>query len=116
MIITLLNIIVSVAISQPHTVSQFVHLVFYLLFIQISAFFHLTCDDTSILSMYVILQRYEECNGECIKDDNQACNQIIFVCDVCMFNCLLLSFIYSVRQCIYPSVYNFQRQTQPKLK
>lgn len=104
MIITILNIIVSMAISQPQTVSQFVYLVLYLLFIQISTFFHLTCDDTSILSMCVILQRYEECNGECIKDDNQACNQIVFVCDVCMYVQLSVTVFYLFCASVYLSI------------
>lgn len=64
--------------------------------------FNVTRDDIlSILSMFVILQRLEECNGECIKDGNEACNQMTFV-----RNCLYvqLSVIVMLCQCIYPSV------------
>lgn len=64
--------------------------------------FNVTRDDIlSILSMFVILQRLEECYGECVKDGNEACNQMTFV-----RNCLYvqLSVIVTLCQCIYPSV------------
>lgn len=73
---------------MPSVCSQFFHLVMFLLFYFLSnasLLFHVTHDDNlSILSMCVILLYSGEYNGECVKDDNQACNPMTFVFGVCI--------------------------------
>lgn len=80
----------------PHFYALFLHFHFVL---NASVLFNVTlCGGIlSILSMFVILQRSEECNGECVKDGNQACNQMTFVC-----RCLYLQ--QSVKFTLFVSV------------